>query len=285
MGKKKKILSLLIVLTLVFTLIPVNVQATSNIKLNKTRLTLYVGSTETLVVTGTTEKVTWKSSNKKVATVNENGKITAKKKGTTLVTANVSGKILKCKVSVKKTPKPKVVTINKKKELKVTKGQKYALSVTGTKAVSWRSSNKKVATISAKGELTAKKCGVSTVKVKCSNKKTYKCKVMVRPQNMSYGGSELFVAVNDKTFNYKTDFRNLVYDKEYYRVSFVRFVPEINKGGKKGIKYPTQFDITKPASYLAEYKFTPVTGEESVYLSRTITVIDDAEYVNNLDQK
>ena len=80
MGKKKKILSLLIVLTLVFTLIPVNVQATSNIKLNKTRLTLYVGSTETLVVTGTTEKVTWKSSNKKVATVNENGKITAKKR-------------------------------------------------------------------------------------------------------------------------------------------------------------------------------------------------------------
>lgn len=30
----KKILSLLIVLTLVFTLIPVNVQATSNVKLN-----------------------------------------------------------------------------------------------------------------------------------------------------------------------------------------------------------------------------------------------------------
>ena len=48
-----------------------------------------------------TQKITFKSSNKKVATVNAKGKITAKKKGTAVITVK-SGKITaKCKVKVK----------------------------------------------------------------------------------------------------------------------------------------------------------------------------------------
>ena len=46
-------------------------------------------------------KVTWKSSNKKVATVNK-GTVKAKKAGKTTITAKVSGKTLKCSVTVKK---------------------------------------------------------------------------------------------------------------------------------------------------------------------------------------
>lgn len=45
-------------------------------------------------------KATWKSSNTKVATVSSKGKVTAKKKGTTTITAKANGKTYKCKITV-----------------------------------------------------------------------------------------------------------------------------------------------------------------------------------------
>lgn len=48
-----------------------------------------------------TEKITYKSSNSKVASVNSKGQITAKKKGTTIITAKSGKKTVKCKVTVK----------------------------------------------------------------------------------------------------------------------------------------------------------------------------------------
>lgn len=47
------------------------------------------------------QKITYKSSNTKVATVNSKGQITAKKKGTAVITVKSGSKTVKCKVSVK----------------------------------------------------------------------------------------------------------------------------------------------------------------------------------------
>lgn len=107
----KKILTInLIILTLLTLSIVITnsnitstVQATSSIKINKTKKTLEVGKKYTLKITGTNKKVKWSSSNKKVATVNSNGKVTAKKKGTATITAKVDGKKYKCKITVKKS--------------------------------------------------------------------------------------------------------------------------------------------------------------------------------------
>lgn len=71
-------------------------------KLNKKTVYLAPKMTVKLKVTGTKKKVTWKSSNKKVATVSKKGKVTAKKKGKVTITAKVGGKRLKCKVIVEK---------------------------------------------------------------------------------------------------------------------------------------------------------------------------------------
>lgn len=98
-------LALALTLTLVApTTVPVTSVAVAEaaaIKLNKTKKTLKVGQTYQLKVTGTTKKVTWKSSKKSVAAVSSKGKVKAKSVGKTNITAKVAGKTLKCKITVK----------------------------------------------------------------------------------------------------------------------------------------------------------------------------------------
>lgn len=72
------------------------------ITLNKTRYTLEVGKKLMLKATvkGTTDKVTWKSSNTSVATVSSSGIVTAKKAGTATITATAGGVSAKCVITV-----------------------------------------------------------------------------------------------------------------------------------------------------------------------------------------
>lgn len=82
-----------------------NKVTTSKLKLNKKSVTLSKGASETLTVTQTpissTDKLTWSSSNKKVAKVDKRGKIVAKKKGKATITLKSSnGKKVTCKVKV-----------------------------------------------------------------------------------------------------------------------------------------------------------------------------------------
>lgn len=78
-----------------------------NLKLNVKNITLKKGKRITLTVlknpVTATNKITWSSSNKKVATVNSKGVVKAKEKGKTTITAKASnGKKVTCKVTVKK---------------------------------------------------------------------------------------------------------------------------------------------------------------------------------------
>ena len=57
-------------------------------------------------ITGTNKKVKWwKSNDTKIATVSSTGKVTAKKKGTTKITAKVGNKKYRCEIKVKNLPK------------------------------------------------------------------------------------------------------------------------------------------------------------------------------------
>ena len=72
------------------------------LKLDKTSMNVICGATGTIKATvkGTTDKVTWKSSNSKIATVDANGKVTAKQAGSVTITATVAGKKATCKVQI-----------------------------------------------------------------------------------------------------------------------------------------------------------------------------------------
>lgn len=72
-----------------------------NPTLNRTTLKLKAKKNYTLKVQGKIGKVTFKSSNTKVATVNAKGKVVAKKKGNATITVKANGITLKCQVKVK----------------------------------------------------------------------------------------------------------------------------------------------------------------------------------------
>ncbi len=110
----RKMIVLACILSILFT---VEVFAASaKIKLNMSSVTITAGSSKTLkvIVTGNSKKVTWKSSNTSVATVNSNGKITGKKAGMATITAKANGKTAKCKVTVKTTLKEVSKAVNLK---------------------------------------------------------------------------------------------------------------------------------------------------------------------------
>lgn len=107
MKLNKKFIIIITILLMVLTAVPIPAQAASKPRLNKTKVTLNVYGKKSyqLKVKGTSKKVIWKSSNKKVAIVSKKGKVTGKKKGTAVITAKVSGRTYKCKVTVKDTHK------------------------------------------------------------------------------------------------------------------------------------------------------------------------------------
>lgn len=89
--------------TVTSVLVNVTIPATG-VSLNKTSLELVEGNTETLFATvtptGTTDNVSWKSDDEKIATVDENGKVTAVDVGTTIITATTGNVSATCTVTV-----------------------------------------------------------------------------------------------------------------------------------------------------------------------------------------
>lgn len=162
----------------------------ATVRLNKRTLTLAVGKTYRLKVTGSQETVTFSSSKKSVAAVNRYGKVTAKKAGTAVITAKVGSTKLKCKVTV---TQPVTSVKLDKSTLTVTAGKTGQLTVTvapanaTNKKLVWSSSDRSVATINYAGKVTALKAGTVTITVKAldgSGKKA-SCKVTVKAKNSS----------------------------------------------------------------------------------------------------
>ena len=163
---------------------------TVQMKVNTHSITLRIGqSTSSVKVTNSTpyfRVVAWYSDNTSIAKVNPYGKITAgKRPGKTYVTVVMStGEAAKIKVTVQKG-KIKTKSISGlKKKVSVNKGKTLKLTPvlspqTSQEKISYSSSNKKVATVSSKGVITARKKGSTTITIK-SGKISVKCKVTVK---------------------------------------------------------------------------------------------------------
>lgn len=159
--------------------------------MNKTNYTMKKGSSVQLKVTrkgaAKKKKVVWASSNERVASVSESGKVKAKQNGKASITAKLSGTKVKatCKIVVG-TP-VKSIKLNKK-AVELTIGDSFKLVSTvspkkpSNKKVVYKSSNKTVATVSAKGEVKALRAGKTKITVTAADGsgKSASCNVMVK---------------------------------------------------------------------------------------------------------
>ncbi len=176
----------------------------NKITLNKTTASVTKGKTLQLTATvtpgnATKKEVKWSTSNKNVAMVSTSGLVTAKSAGTAIITCTAkdeSNVKATCKITVK-NPVVKVtkVTLNK---TTATLAPKETLTLKATvtptnatnKAVTWKSSNTKIATVSSSGKVTAKAAGTVTItcRAKDGSGKKATCKITV------YTNTEAYVA-------------------------------------------------------------------------------------------
>ena len=167
----------------------------TGITLNKTTASVVKGKTVALTATvtptnATNKNVTWKSSNTKIATVDGNGKVTAVAAGTATITCTAKAdksKSATCKITVT-NPAVKVTKLRMNKtSVDLLKGKTVQLKVTVTpsnatnKAVTWTSSNKKIATVTSNGLVKAVGTGTVTItaKAKDGSGKKVTCKINV----------------------------------------------------------------------------------------------------------
>lgn len=170
MGRKQRRIVIALLAVIVMCSIPVTAWAGSKI--------MYVGRTYTINVAGNYK---WSTVNRKIARVDsKRKKITPLKPGTTYIKGSRKTKygtnVRKIKIVVK------IPYINKKSAT-VAAGKKFTLKLTGTNAVRWTSSNKKVAVVSSKGVVQGKKAGSVKITATGKNKKKYTCVLKVVSAN------------------------------------------------------------------------------------------------------
>lgn len=190
------VIAVILAFALTFTgvSIPANATDTSTVKsitvknLPSNTLTLKAGKTFTLKTNTTSGNLKFSTSNKKIVTVSSAGKIKAVKKGSANITIS-----LKSNAKIKKVVKVTVgqpatrVKVNKS-ALTIKKGRSAVIkatvgpNTTSNKKVIWKSSNSKIAKVSATGRVTAVKGGTVTITAVAadgSGKKAV-CKVTVK---------------------------------------------------------------------------------------------------------
>lgn len=156
----------------------------TGVTLNQTALNLEVNGTATLQATvapanATNKSVRWSSNNTSVATVDNNGNVKAVGVGTATinVTTEDGNKTATCEVTVseKKIPVESVILNKTALTMEVKTSEQLAVSIlpedATDKAVTWTSSDEKVATVDNNGKVTALTKGTAAITVAAGDKK------------------------------------------------------------------------------------------------------------------
>ncbi len=139
----------------------------------------------------TNAKVVWKVNNTKYAKVNSNtGVVTTKKAGrgkkVTVTAYSAEDNSIKAtyKISIMKNPVKKIKLSAKTKIIKKGQSVKVKAVFTPTKGISkeltWKSSNKKIATVNSKGKVTGKKKGTVKITAKAKDGSGKKATIRIR---------------------------------------------------------------------------------------------------------
>ncbi len=188
----------------------------TGIKIDKQNLTLYKGKRTNLKAIispsdATEQNVTWQSSNPSIVKVDQKGNIQAVQVGKATITATASnGLKAQCTVNVP-TVKVSKITLNKS-SVQIIKGKTFNIKTSITpvnaanKALSYTSSNNKIASVDSNGVIKTHDLGTVTIKVKAKDGsgKVASMKVVVVPN----GG---LINVSKKRYTpYRTNIANYI---------------------------------------------------------------------------
>lgn len=193
----------------------VDVIPLKSISINKSNVVIKENSYENLTISyfpsnATNKKITWKSSNTNIVTVDQQGNITGVNPGSATVTviSNDGGYVSMCNVTVEAISKNVIGIDLDKKELSIVSGKKEKLNViinpsyAENKNITWISSNERVATVD-NGEVNAISPGTTEIKaISEDGKKEAICTVTVTSpvvESLSFENEEQTVYVNSKT--------------------------------------------------------------------------------------
>lgn len=148
--------------------------------INPSTVIITKGKTTTLKPDSSWKNVKYSTSNKKVATVDKKGKVKAVAAGIAKITVKSGSESIVYTITVPGTTAIKGI----KSSVSIKKGKRYTLKpklsyTEKADKVTYKSSNKKIATVSKKGVIKGKKKGTATITIK-SGKITKKCKVKVK---------------------------------------------------------------------------------------------------------
>lgn len=163
------------------------------VKLNKSKITIYVGNSTTLKFKGISKqkevlkKVRWSSSDNSVVTIKTGaGKpekscgakgylvsLTGKKAGKAVITAKAGDREYSCKVIVKR---PQLSC--KEKTLRV--GKSFSLKMKGATVKEWTSSDESIVVVNKKGRVTAMQAGKGVITCRTKDERFYPCFVTVK---------------------------------------------------------------------------------------------------------
>ncbi len=163
----------------------------TSISLTNTELLMIKGDTAELIGivrpdNATDKTITWTSSDESIATVDNNGIVTAIQQGFATITASTSnGMVATCAVTVTIIPVESISLNKNKLELTVEDTETLIATITPDnatdKTVTWKSSNREVATVSENGLVTAIGVGTAIIYASSSNGLTAECEVTVNP--------------------------------------------------------------------------------------------------------
>ncbi len=230
--------------------------------IDKTKLSIYDGQSGQIEVTSSS-KVTYSSSDTSIAKVSKSGKITGVSAGKATITATSNGATCKCVVTVK----ARKLNAGKKT---LYNGDSYTLKYTGGSGdITWKSSDTKIATVSAKGKVTAKSAGKATITATRNGKKI-SCVITVK--NLKLSATKFTIYTGDsKTLTLTGAFDTVTWS------SSNKSVATVNASGKVTAKKAGTVTVTATHNKIS-YKCTVTVKKKPA-----ITINEVNWYMNTVD--
>lgn len=178
-----------------------NAEASCKVTVNKTKIAISKTSASLergqilnlSASTSNNSNISWKSSKKSIATIDEYGIVTGIKPGETTITATADGSSTTCKITVK-SPTIKL----SKTKITLYRCQTAKLSATVSSAINptWKTNKKSVALVDEAGTITAVKHGTATITATVDGI-SKSCEVVVEKPTITLSLTELSLKMGD----------------------------------------------------------------------------------------